>query len=174
MKKFLILFLLFLAGCDSSVREDYYELSIDDYSISVGYDNAEYLDIAYDFDLPQEFEENQKIKDVEIKLLNHYVGIGDFINTNDKKSIESSKAILSKLTIYLNDWGYRTFKINGEVLDESIKKNCDKFGGTYIERNGYACVIENKVEDELNVIEMYGDYLNIDQDKLDHVVIYVE
>ena len=90
------------------------------------------------------------------------------------KEISKEKAVLTKLTVYLNDLGNRQFKLNGEVLDQSVKKNCEKFSGTYIEKNGYACVIQTQNKNELNVVELYGDYLNIDQDQLDHLVIYVK
>ena len=68
----------------------------------------------------------------------------------------------------------RTFKLNGEQLDNSIKNNCAKYQGTYIEKNGYACVIESNESNKHNVVELYGDYLNIDQDQLDRIVIYVD
>lgn len=154
-------------------REDYFELGIDDYSITVGYDGCEYLDIAYDFNIKDELSENEVVKDVEIYLLNDLLGVAEITNPKNK-AISYKDGKITKLIVYIKDLGGRTFKLNDQELDKSIKTNCDNFAGTYIEKNGIACVIEANVGDELNVVELHGDYLNIDQDELDHIVIYVE
>ena len=171
MKKILFILLLLLASC--TFKQDYFSLSIDDYTISVGYDDAEYLDVAFNFDMKEELMPNEVIKDIDIYLFDSLLGVGEFTNKKSKEN-GSDKAVLSKITIYLEDLKGREFKLNGESLDSSIKKNCDRYNGTYISKNGYACVIENKVQDELNVVELHGDYLNLDQDKLNHIIIYVE
>ena len=171
MKKFLVVLLILLTACSS--REGYYELSIDDYSIMVGYDDSKYIDVAFEYLMKDTLQPQETIKDVNIYLLGDLLGVGEFTNKK-KKEINKDDAVLTKLTIYLNDLGNRQFKLNGEVLDKSIKNNCDKYNGTYIEKNGYACVIESQIKNDLNVVELYGDYLNIDQDQLDHIVIYVK
>lgn len=168
----LLICIFILCGCKQK-REDFFELSVDNYSITVGYDSADYLKTIFDIDLKEEFEGYEKVKDVDINLFNKQFAVGDFSNSN-KKPKSSKDITLSKLTIYLNDLEGRTFKLNGEQLDTSIKNNCSKYGGTYIEKNGYACVIESNVDDKLNVVEMYGDYINIDQDQLDHITIYID
>lgn len=173
MKKIALLLLILLTGCTSAAKEDYYKLSIDGYSVTVGYDNGEFMKIAYKYDIKDELAENEVVKDVNIYLNDELLGVGDFTNYK-KKAINSDKAVLTKLTLYLNDMKDRTYKLNDEPLDSSIKATCDKYNGTYIEKNGYACVIQTEVDKQLNVIELYGDYLNIDQDQLDHIVIYVE
>ena len=171
MKKLLVLLLVLLTACTS--REDFYELSIDDYSITVGYDNGEYLDLTFDYDVKEELNEKEVVKDVDIYLLGDLLGVGEF--TNPKNKVKSYKeCILSKLTLYVDDLGGRSFKLNGEQLDNSIENNCNRYQGTYIKKNGYACVIETNNKGKHNVVELYGDYLNIDQDKLDHIVIYVD
>lgn len=171
MKKTLVLLIILLTAC--SMRDDYFELSVDDYSITVGYDDGKYMDIAFDYDIKDELEANEIINNVDIYLFNDLLGIGEFSNSSNK-NISSKKAKLTGLTLYVNDLNGRVFKLNGEILDDSIKSNCDKFNGTYIEKNGYACVIEDTVNDDLNVVELHGDYLAIDQDKLDHIDIYVK
>lgn len=172
MKKvLLVILLILLVSCKQ--KEDYYKLSIDGYEVSVGYHNSEFMKIAYKYDIKNELEPEEVVKDVNIYLNDDLLGVGDFTNTK-KKNIVSDEAILTKLTVYLNDLDGRIFKINDEPLDSSIKKTCDKYNGTYIEKNGYACVIQTEVGKQLNVIELYGDYLNIDQNQLDHLVIYVD
>lgn len=171
MKKFILALLLILTACSS--REGYYELSIDDYSVMVGYDDAEYIDIAFDYDLKDTLQPYETVSDVDIYLFDQLLGVGEFTN-NTKKEIDSNKAILTKLTVYLNDVPGRQFRINKEILNTSVKNNCEKYSGTYIEKNGYACVIQTQNKNDLNVIELYGDYLNLDQDQLDHLSIYVK
>lgn len=163
--------LVFVSGCTK--REDYYELGIDDYSIVVGYDTSSNLSSIFDYDIKDTLIENEVIDNVDMYLINNFVGVGEFSNPKSKQ-IDSSDTILTSLTIYLNDLPERKFRINGMVLDSSIKANCTRYNGTYIEKNGYACVIESNVNDKLNVIEMHGDYLNLDQDILDHLTIYVK
>lgn len=171
MKKLLLVFLLLLSAC--SFKEDYFQLSIDDYTITTGYDNGQYLDVSYDYDVKNELDANETVKNINLYLFDDLLGEIELTNYKNK-SISYQDAIITKLTVYLNDLKGREFRINNNALDKSIKKNCETFNGTYIEKNGYACVIQNKVGKELNVVELYGDYLNIDQDELDHIVIYVE
>lgn len=173
MKKIFLLFCFFiLISC--APKENFFELGIDNYLITVGKDNAEYLKTIYDFNLPEKINGYTSVKDVNISLINNFFGVASFKNYK-KKEVPSDSAIIEKLTIYVNDLEGREIKINGEVLDSSIKRNCDKYQGKYIKRNGYACVIENNINDKyLNVIELYGDYLNINQDELDHLVVYVK
>ena len=171
MKKAFIILLLLLTSC--AFKQDYYELTVDDYSITVGYDNSEYLKVLYDYDLIDELKPNEVIEDVNLYLLDSLFASAQFLNSKNKY-ISSNKARLTKIVVYINDLKGRTFKINGIQLDDSVKNNCETFNGNYINKNGRACVIENKVANELNVIELHGDYLNIDQDKLDHIIIYVK
>ena len=48
------------------------------------------------------------------------------------------------------------------------------FKGEFIERNGYACVIGQVVNNHNNVIILSGDYLGIDQDELSRIEVFVE
>lgn len=171
MKKFVLILLLLLTAC--TAKEDYYTLNIDDYSLTVGYSDAKYMSIAFEYELPSEIEAKQTIKDVDIRLNGELLGVAEFTNYK-KKPISSDKAILTRIELYVNDLPGRTFKLNNEVLDSSIKNICDKYEGTYIEKNGYACIIENQIKDKLNVVELHGDYLNMDQDALDRIIIYIQ
>ena len=91
-----------------------------------------------------------------------------------KKQIEINDAVVSKLTIYFSQLSDYNFRINGIELLDSVKDNCDQFKGEYIERNGYACAIGQKVHGKKNVIVLYGDILAFDQEALNHLEIYVE
>ena len=173
MKKILILFLSVLL-CSCAFKQDFYSLGIDDYTVTVGYDDADFLSLAFDFKIKDTLEPNESVEDVELYLFNRLLGVCTLSNPQNK-TIASKDAVITKLTVYLEDQKGRTFALNGEVLDSSIKATCEKYNGEYIERNGYACVIQSNTPDKrLNVVELYGDYLNIDQDKLDHITIYFE
>ena len=67
-----------------------------------------------------------------------------------------------------------TYKLDGIELSSSVKENCRMFDGEYIERNGYACLITRQVDQKLNVVILHGDILNMDQDELSRIEIYVE
>ena len=63
MKKLLILLLVLMCcGCQAK-REDYYVLHFDDYSLTPGYDNAEYVKLVYTFDIPEEYVLSEKSSD---------------------------------------------------------------------------------------------------------------
>ena len=170
MKKIIAALLLIFSF---SNRNDYYKLSIDDYSVVVGYDDGDYLDVAYKYSINSEIKENETIENVSIYLFDELLGTGSFSN-NKNKSISYKDAKLSKLSVYVKDLENRKFKIDDIELDNSVKSNCTKLNGTYIEKNGCACVIEKQIRDELNVVELHGDYLNIDRDELDHIEIYIK
>ena len=171
MKKIIVLLCLILCSC--SFREDYYTLSVDGYKFTVGYDNVEYLKTTFSLDIKDELIENECIEDINVYSFGDYFCSVDIINNTDKP-ISSNKAIISKLVLYCNDVGERTFMIDDIELDDSVSSNCEKFSGTKIERNGIACVLESTKSGQLNVIELHGDILASDQDKLDHIVMYVK
>ncbi|MDO4940371.1 MAG: hypothetical protein Q4E33_01605 [Erysipelotrichaceae bacterium] len=171
MKKIIIVLLCFiLLGCDSEKKEDYYVLSFDDYTISVGYDNVEYTSLIFDFELPEVIPGFEEVKDVNVSFLGKDFGIASFINEEDEEN-ESKEAIISSLSFYLKDVDASSIKINDIELDKSIKKNCETFNGNLIEKNGYACVIEQEVHDKDDVVILYGDILNLDQDTVDRIEI---
>ena len=171
MKKIIsILLCLILLGCSSEKREDYYILSFDDYSVSIGYDNAEYTSLIFDYELPEVIPGFEEIKDVDVSFLGKNFGIASFINEeNDEK--ESNEAIISSLLFYVKDIDAESIKINDIELDKSIIKNCETFNGSLIEKNGYACVIEQEVNNKDDVIILYGDILNLVQDTVDRIEI---
>ncbi|MBP5279997.1 MAG: hypothetical protein J6Z03_05900 [Erysipelotrichaceae bacterium] len=172
MRKILFALLL-LVLCSCVNREDYYVFSFDDYSITPGYDDVNFMEIAFDLDVPETLEGYEKLKDVNMTFFGKYFGNVDLVNPT-KKQIEINDAVVSKLTIYFSQLSDYNFRINGIELLDSVKDNCDQFNGEYIERNGYACAIGQKVHGKNNVIVLYGDILAFDQEALNHLEIYVE
>lgn len=169
-----LLYLLFtILLCSCSFRRDYNTLYIDDYKFSIGYDDVNYLKVVFDVDIKDELEVDETVENVEVRLFNKIFCTVDISNNKDK-IIDSGECIISKLTLYCLDVGNRDFKINDVWLDSSVKSNCKKLNGTYIERNGYACVVEENKNNALHVIELHGDILNMDQDKLDHIILYIK
>lgn len=174
MKKIaLALLLILLVGCQKQERTDYYVLGLDDYTITVGYDNSEYLKVIFDYDIKETLEGYEEVKDVDLTILDQHIGYADFANPKRKEK-ESSKAILNKLSLYLKDTGSHFFSINGLQLSTSIQDNCSRLNGKLVERNGYACVIEQEVHEKDNAIILYGDISNLDQDELDRIEILVK
>ena len=172
MKKILLaLSLLILCSCVN--REDYYVFSFDDYSITPGYDDVSFLDIAFDLDVPESIDGYQKIKDVNMTFFGKYFGDVDLVNPTGKP-IEIKDAKVSKLVLYFSQLSDHAFKIDGIDLEKSVKTNCEVFNGEYIVRNGYACVIGKNVHGKKNVIILYGDIYAMDQDELNHMEIYVD
>ena len=171
LKRIILLLSIFLL-CSCSFKSDYFTLYVDDYSFTVGYDNIEYLKYTFDLDVEDTLEANQTIKDINVYSFDKLFCKVDIENLKDK-TINSDDAIISKLTLYCLDVGDRTYKINDTVLDKFVTSDCDKFNGNLIKKNGYACIIEKQDKDKMSVIELHGDILNLDQDKLDHIVIYV-
>lgn len=170
MKKFICLLMIFLL-CSCSNKDDFFTLAIDNYHFTIGYDDVNYLKLTFNLDIKEELNTNEKIKDIDVSFLDKLFCRVD-IENNTNKQINSNNAIISKLVVYLNDIGNRTYKIDDTQLDSSVKSNCNKLNGKLIEKNGYACIIEKANNDSLSVVELHGDILNIDQDILDHIVIY--
>lgn len=166
-----VLFTVLLCSC--SFRSDYYTLYVDDYRFTVGYDDTEYLKFAFDLEIKKELEAHEIIEDVKIKSFDKLFCTVNIENIKDK-TIDSKDGIISKLVLYTADIGDREYRINKIKLDKSVKSDCSKLKGKLIEKNGYACVIEKVSKNKLNVVELHGDILNIDQDVLDHIVIYLE
>ncbi len=174
MKKILLIFLvLFLCNGCADPRNDYFVLSIDDYTLAPGYDNGEYIRLAFDMDVKDTLQPEEKLEDVELHLWKYYVGDIELVNPK-KKEISSDEAVLKRLDLFVGNMPVESYALNGTKLDQSVKKNCEMFGGEYIERNGYACVIGQKVHGQDNIVILSGDILNIDQDELHRIQIYVE
>ena len=172
MKKvLLVLSLLFLCSCTN--REDYYVFSFDDFSITPGYDDVNYMKIAFEMELPETLNPYEELKDVDFYFWDKHYGSVDIINDTNKQ-IETIDGSISKLTIYFNILGDHIYKIDETVLKSSVKENCEMFEGEYISRNGYACAFGKNVHGKKNVVVLYGDILAMDQDELSHMEIYVE
>lgn len=172
MKRIVICLLsLLLVSCTSN-RNDYYVFNFDDYSISVGYDNVKLLKSVFTIDETKDLNAYEKIK-TSLYLYDEKIADIELTN-NTNKTITIDNAIITYLSIYLKDMNNRNYAINGIKLDPSIKNNCTTYNGTYIEKNGVACLIENNVEDLNNYIILHGDYLNIEQDELDHLQIGIK
>lgn len=176
MKKlFLILLItLLIGGCTRPAeREDYYIFSFDDFTIAPGYDDVEFMRLIFDVDLPETLEAQQQLKDREVYFWDSYLADID-VRNDTKKAIETKQATISRLVFYLSNYPNAAYKLSGIELKDSVKENCELFKGQYIERNGYACAFGRNAGGDKNVVILYGDLFAIDQDKLDHIEIYVE
>ncbi len=176
MKKLFLILLLsvLISGCTRPIeREDYYIFSFDDFTIAPGYDDVEYMRLIFDVELPETIEAQQLLKDREVFFWNTYLADIDVLN-GTKKPISSDQAGVSRLVFYLSNYPDVPYRLSGIELKDSVKENCETFGGEYIERNGYACAFGKKVGKKKNIVILYGDLFAVDQDKLDHIEIYVE
>lgn len=167
----LISCLFILTACTN--REDYFVFSFDDYSLSVGYDNVEFLDLVFNVDAPNTLDPYETLKDVEVTFWKNYFADVDITNYR-KKPCDLYDGVITRLDIFLDNIEMEEFKLDDRKLSSSVKDNCRKFDGEYIERNGYACVIVKQVKDKNNVVILYGDILKPDQDELSRIEIYVE
>ena len=172
MKKLLVVLLLFICGC-SSRRNEYYNFHFDDYSIVVGYDDLEYIDLVFDYEIKDELDKKEKIEKIELSFWGKYFGDIDIENESNRK-VKSSKGVVKRLDIYFDNLDFEIYKIDNFELSSSIKENCDAFNGRYVNNNVPACVISKQVDDKNNIIIMHGDIFNIDQDELSRIEIYVE
>ena len=174
MKKLLLLLMsvLLLSGCTSE-REDYYIFSFGDYTIAPGYDDVEYTRLIFELELPETLEAQQTLEKREVYFWDRYLADIN-IGNDSKKQIPIEKGKVTKLAFFLSNYPDVVYKIDDIELSSSVKENCEKFAGEYIERNGYACAFGKTVGKKNNIVVLYGDIFAVDQDKLDHVEIYVE
>ncbi len=173
MKKCIFLLLCLLLCSCRPEREDYFVLDLDDYSLAPGYDNVAYLKLVFEADLPENMASEETLKEIEMTFWGDYFAEIDLYNPTEKE-IPIDEAILCGLDFYLPNTGMSEFKLDGIELSSSVKENCRIFDGEYIERNGYACLITRQVDEQLNVVILHGDILNLDQDELSRIEIYVE
>ncbi|MBQ1306650.1 MAG: hypothetical protein IIY56_00685, partial [Erysipelotrichaceae bacterium] len=67
MKKLLVLIMLILiSACHSIKREDYYIFSFNDYTLSVGYDDVEFLKLTFDLEVKDELESQESLEEVSL------------------------------------------------------------------------------------------------------------
>ena len=90
------------------------------------------------------------------------------------EEIPIDEAIISSADFYLSNYPLDSYKISDIELCDSVKENCEKFNGKYVDRNGYACIFGKQVGKKNNIVILYGDIFAIDQDKLYRIKIYVE
>ena len=173
MKKIVVFIILLTMLCSCSSRNSYYVFSFDDYTLAPGYDNVEFLKIAFDVDVKDSFEAKEIIKDVEVNTWKYYLCSVDLANTKNR-TISSDKAIVTRMDFFLGNMPIDSYKINGVELTKSVKQDCKTLKGELIERNGYACLVSKKVDGKTNVLILSGDVINLDQDELHRVQIYVE
>ena len=175
MKKILLyLSLIFLlSSCSSYDRELYYEFTFDGYSITPGYDDVEFMHLVFDVDMPETLSAYEIIEDKPFYLWNKYIGDVDFFNDSNS-DIAGNEAKVSGIDIFLSNIDGKVYKLNGRQLKKSVKQNCDMLNGQYLERNGYACTLGKMVGNKRNIVILSGDILNIDQDELSRIEIYVE
>lgn len=174
MKKLLVLLLLILiSACNTVKREDYYVFSFNDYTLSVGYDDVEFLQLAFYLDVKNELEAQESIEDITLYYFDIPFAKADLYNPG-KKAETTDKAVITRFKYYLDDFPMRSYQIDGIPLSTSIKENCETFHGEYTDRNGTACLFGKKVNGQDNAVILRGDMLNIDQDELESIEIYVK
>ena len=174
MKKILLLLMtLFLFCACGNRREDWYVFSFDDYTIAPGHDNVAFLRLVFETDLPKEFAPGEKREDVKLYFWKDEFARIDLQNPKSR-TISADDAIVTRFIYYLDQNPRYVFRIDGQELSSSVKENCQLFHGEYVERNGYACAFGRIVHGQKNVVILYGDYLALDQDALNHIEIYVE
>jgi len=173
MKKIVVFIILLIMLCSCSSRNSYYVFSFDDYTLAPGYDNVEFLKIAFDVDVKDSFEAKETIENVEVNTWKYYLCSVDLVNTKNR-TISSDKAIVTRMDFFLGNMPIESYKINGIELTKSVKQDCKTLKGELIERNGYACLVSKKVDGKTNVLILSGDVINLDQDELHRVQIYVE
>lgn len=101
----------------------------------------------------------------------------DFINHKKTYIEKDEKEVITYAEFYikdLEDKGIYSYSIDEVNLDSSVKSNCNKLNGRLIENNGYTCVVSKDVDSKLIVVELHGNIVNDDMDKLDRVVIQVK
>lgn len=142
MKKYISLILLLVLLSACAAKEtDFYQLTFKDKKITVGFDDEE------------------KLKDIK--------GIYDYQIIQNKKK----QNIISSLTIYVNDLQDKEILINNYSINNGVKNVCEHLNGEFINNNGYACVLHQEVKKKENVVIIYGNILNDDMDKIDHLEI---
>ncbi|MBQ6478145.1 MAG: hypothetical protein IJI44_02120 [Erysipelotrichaceae bacterium] len=174
MKKLLVFLLLILiSACHSVKREDYYIFSFNNYTLSVGYDDVAFLELTFYLDRKDELEAQETVEDIDLYFFDMPFAKADICNYG-KKTMSSEKAIVTRLKYYLDDFPMESYQIDGIPLSSSIRENCEVFHGEYVERNGKACLFGKKVDGKDNAVLLKGDMLNIDQDELESIEIYVK
>ena len=160
MKKlFVLIMLVMISACHSVKREDYYIFSFNNYTLSVGYDDVAFLELTFYLDRKDELEAQETVEDIDLYFF---------------ETMSSEKAIVTRLKYYLDDFPMESYQIDGIPLSSSIRENCEVFHGEYVERNGKACLFGKKVDGKDNAVLLKGDMLNIDQDELESIEIYVK
>ena len=146
MKRLIFILIIFLISGCSVERKDFYNLSIDEYKIVVGYDGYEYLNSVF------------KLNKNELTLLDKHFA-------NFEYGIIDKKEVITYLEFYTKDFG-SIYRIDEIELSKSIKQNCDAFNGDYIDKKTKGCIIQKQVGNYTNAIILSGDILD---DKLDHM-----
>lgn len=118
------------------------------YNFSVGEDNP----IIVGYDSPE--------------VLEGLDYINDFSTFTDKKERE----FLESIEIYADD-ANKYFMLDGQLLKESIKENCETLKGELSNKNGVSCVLHKTYKKKENVVILTGDILSDNIDKLDRIQI---
>lgn len=168
----IVLLVFVLCACEIT-RDRYYVFYFDDYNIAVGYDDVEYMRLVFEDELIDKIKKSEEVKDIDVYFWDKYFASIDVKNYS-KRNIDSNKAVVTRLDFYIDNEPDRVYKIDDVVLSSSVKENCDTFKGKYFSNNGYGCVFGKRINNQDNVVILYGDYLNEDQDKLHRIEIYVK
>lgn len=167
-----ILMILILCSCELT-RDSYYTFYFDDYSITPGYDDMEYMRLVFNDNLPDKIDKNDYIENVDIYFWDRYFSSVDVRNYYSRK-INSDKAVVTRLDFYLDNEPDRSYRIDDIELSDSITQNCEAFKGKLFENDYRGCVFGKRINDQDNVVILYADYLDLDKDKLHRIEIYVK
>ena len=140
MKKIILIVLLLLTvvGC-SPKKEEYYNLTIENTTIAVGYDKVDVLNDLH---------------------------INSYTSHFNKKEEE----IIDYIEVYVKDLSSKDVFLNDYQL-QSVKETCNDLNGELISNNGNACVLHNYLKDRENIVILYGNILNDDNDKVDRLEV---
>ena len=156
MKKFLLVFFIFLFSCSNSKP---YILSNDSFSYDLNNNIIESLHHeGFYFEIPEVMEKNKEyyIEDIMFEDKN----VGNLKIYNDK---------VVYLDLYLKQFN-NNLTLNGYTFDNSIKNACDYFRGKLKDNENYYCEIKNK---NISMI-IHGDITELNKDELNRIEILIK
>ena len=138
MKKLLIitLLLIVLVGCQPK-KEEYYNLTIEDTTIAVGYDSVNTLNGLH---------------------------INSYTSHLDKKDNE----IIDSIELYVEDLNNKDIYLDDYKLT-NIKKTCSDLSGELVNNNGNSCALHKFIKDDTNIVILYGNILNGDNNLIERI-----
>ena len=168
-----LIFIMFILCSCEITRDRYYTFYFDDYNITPGYDNMEYMRLVFKDDLKDELKKNECIENVNVYFWDKYFANIDVKNYYSR-TIESNKAVVTRFDFYFDNEANRVYRINDYILTMNIAEDCKAFNGSIFDNNGHGCVFGQRINNQNNTVVLYGDYFNVDENKLHRIEIYVE